>query len=226
MTLVSMLEATLNAPPATNTVRPTLTNTAQPTVTLTLTRTPTLTQTVAPQPSETAVPAQIVETAAVPPTLTPTETTPAGGAGIPVEAVVGGSILLAILGYIALYLRGAAAAERYAQGFVIDRCPVCRQGELVVETRQERSFGIPRPRSTVRCTHCRSLLREVDHRRWRYAVDPLQNSGLYERYNGREIDEDILKSLAAETPTQSPVRPRPPVTPPSFVDDEDQDKEQ
>jgi hypothetical protein len=146
----------------------------------------------------------------------------AGSAGLPIEAVVGGIALLALLIYVGLYWRGLTGSERYAKGFVIDQCPVCGRGNLVVETRDERTFGVPRARRTVRCTACRSVLRETGNRRWRYAVDPLENSWLYERYNGREIDDDTLKLLTSQPAVSSePPSARPPVTPPAFVDDED-----
>lgn len=151
-----------------------------------------------------------------------TPSTDRNGAGLPIEAIIGGFALVAVLIYASLYWRGLAGAERYAKGFVIDRCPVCQRGEMVVEARDERAFGIPRIRRTVRCTACRSVLRETGNRRWRYAVDPLENSALYERYNGREIDDDTLKMLASQSVRPvSPPAPRPPSTPPAFVDDED-----
>lgn len=133
-------------------------------------------------------------------TLTPQTDTDGGVSPIPVEAVVGGIGLLGILGYIALYLRGAAGAERYAKGFVIDQCPVCRRGELVVETSPKRTFGIPNVRHIVRCTNCRSVLREISYRRWRYAVDRLENIPLFDRLNNREVDEETLVMLL-ENPT-------------------------
>lgn len=220
----------------TNTPTDVSTETPAPSTTHTLTFTPTATttqtQTHTPAPTDTAtivvtqtstatsaVVVQNVDSTAAPPTPTLQETPPDGVGSIQPEAVIGGIILFSVLGYIAFYLRGVTAAERYATGFVVEHCPACHQGNLVIETRQERFLGIPRPRRTVRCTNCRSLLREVSSRRWRYAVDPLQNTALYERYNGREIDEETLKSLA--TVGQIPAVPRPPVTPPSFVDDEE-----
>jgi hypothetical protein len=75
----------------------------------------------------------------------------------------------------------------------------------MVETKQDRLLGIPRPRRTVRCTECRSVLREVGNRRWRYAVDPMENPALYKHYNGREIDDATLVEIE----------------PPSFTDEED-----
>lgn len=209
------------------------TNTPSATYTATLTRTPVPTRVVTytpapptntpvPTATVTPIPAQVIEPTTAPPTLVPQEGLPADGSSIRPETIIGAIILLGILGYVGLYLRGLASAERYAHGFVIDRCPVCRKGEFIVETRRERWFGVPRPRHIIRCTNCRSVLRETSRRRWRYAVDPLQNSILYERYNGREIDEETLRALAQQPPPAPPAAPRPPLTPPSFVDEEDQ----
>lgn len=140
---------------------------------------------------------------------------------LPVELIVGGGLLALLLVYVGLYWRGLSSLERYAGGFVIDDCPVCRSGRLTVETRQDRVFGIPRARSTVRCSACRSVLREAGHRRWRYAVDRIENPALYERFNGRVVDEETLKSLASQ-PTAPPPAPRPytPAKPPTFEDEE------
>lgn len=140
---------------------------------------------------------------------------------LPVELIVGGGLLALLLVYVGLYWRGLSSLERYAGGFVIDDCPVCRSGRLTVETRQDRVFGIPRARSTVRCSACRSVLREAGYRRWRYAVDRIENPALYERFNGRVVDEETLKSLASQ-PTAPPPAPRPytPAKPPTFEDEE------
>jgi hypothetical protein len=114
-----------------------------------------------------------------------------------------------------------AAAARYANGFVIDQCPVCRQGHLTVESRQNRLLGIPRPRRIVRCDVCRSVLRETGERRWRYAIDPVVNAALYERYNGREIDEADLVKLFLQ-PIAPDTSPKLPADPPAFIDHDDQ----
>jgi hypothetical protein len=135
------------------------------------------------------------------------------------EAVVGGVLLVLVLGYVAFYWRGLTGMERYSSGFVVDHCPVCNRGTLTVENRQERLLGIPRARRTVRCSNCRSVLRETGVRRWRYAVDPLENPTLFKLYNGREVDETTLTELAGQ-PTASVVV-RPPSVPPSFVDDDE-----
>jgi hypothetical protein len=156
--------------------------------------------------------------------LTPVEVPDNGtqDGGPRIEAIVGGAALFILLAYVGLYWRGLAGAERYARGFVAETCPVCGRGEMVIEARNDRLFGIPRVRRTVHCTVCRSVLRETGARRWRYAVDPIENAALYERYNGREIDDDTLKVLANQpvNPAEPPTT-RPPASPPAFVDDED-----
>jgi len=165
----------------------------------------------------TAVSAEPITTAP-PPTSTPeaTATPPAGR--FPAEALAGTLGILVVLGYGTLYWLGLRSVERYTAGFVITRCPVCSRGSLTVETRQERFFGIPRPRHTARCTHCRSVLREVSSRRWRYAVDPMENPALYRRYNGQVVDEPTLVQLAARPDHPPPA----PSSPPTFVDEDDQ----
>lgn len=155
------------------------------------------------------------------PAPTTGNTPPATGGGLPTEALVGGAFLLLVLAYVAFYWRGAAANDRYVNGFVIDKCPVCQRGHLIVETKQDRLIGIPRPKHTVRCDECRSVLRETGARRWRYAVDPIENPEMYRLYNGRQVDEESLVELARQ-PIRTENRPTPhtPATPPGFVDDD------
>lgn len=141
-----------------------------------------------------------------------------GGLSISFEAVIGALLLIAILAYVGLYWRGLAAADRYQNGFVIDTCPVCQRGHLLVETHMDRMLGIPRPRSTVRCGSCRSVLRQVGDKQWRYAVDPTENPALYARYNGKVLDEAELRTIRT---LPRVVDVRPPVKPPTFVDDEE-----
>lgn len=132
--------------------------------------------------------------------------------GLRPEFIVAGLLLLAALIYVALYLRGASRANTYASGFVVERCPVCARGTLYAETRQERILGIPRIQFTVRCTECRSILREVGNDEWRYAVDPAENPELFERWNNRIVTSDQLKGMAAGRRaglgSRSHVRPR------------------
>lgn len=150
----------------------------------------------------------------------PTEPQPAP---IPPEAVVGGAALILLLIYVGLYWRGLAAADRYADGFVIERCPICGEGHLLVEVKQTRLLGIPRSRSLVRCDFCRSMLREVGKGRWRYAVDRSANATLYRQLNGKIVDVATLKRLESEMLAQSPYAPppvQPPTTPPTFIDED------
>jgi uncharacterized protein YgiM (DUF1202 family) len=183
-----------------------------------------------PAPSATVTTVETEEVALVvtPMPATPmlSSETPAIGGGvtrIPVEAIAGGIGILVIVTYVGLYWRGQAASDRYPNGFVVQTCPVCRRGELTLDTRPGRRFGIPSVRRTVRCSECRSVLRETGAHRWRYAVDPMENALLYERYNGREIDDETLASLVNQAPVSpaAPPRPRNPSKPPAFVDDEE-----
>jgi hypothetical protein len=139
---------------------------------------------------------------------------PAGG-GLPPEAIVGGAVIAAVLLYLAFYLRGLAALDRYRQGFVLDTCPACHSGHLAVETRTSRVLGVPFARHTVKCDNCRSLLRETRPRVWRYAVDRSASAGLYERVNNKELTEDSLVMLG-----KSAVHPAGAVMRPDFVNDD------
>jgi uncharacterized protein YgiM (DUF1202 family) len=204
--VTSMPSATAVAPSftATSTTIPATSTVSTPTAT------PTIPVAVAQNPTSVPQPTPV------------TEQPSSGGGGVPVEAIVGGFALLLVLTYIAFYWRGLVAAERYAKGFVIHTCPACDRGHLVVETKQDRLLGIPRPRRTVRCTQCRSVLREVGNRLWRYAVDPMENPALYKHYNGREIDDATLVEIERQphSPNGDSVQPRSPVTPPSFTDED------
>lgn len=150
----------------------------------------------------------------------PVQTTEPSSPRIPPEAIVGGALLVLVLVYVGFYWRGLSAADRYVNGFVIDTCPVCKQGHLTVETRQGRVLGIPRPRTTVHCDNCRSVLREVGNQRWRYAIDRAANLTLYTQFNGRVIDEATLEALERQAPPV-PTVVHPPSKPPAFIDDED-----
>lgn len=199
--------------------------------------TATLTPTEAPAETAALVAAQTEPASPLPPTATATSaevaSVPTGPAPIPglptapgsrrfpLEAVVGGLGLFLVIGYAGLYWRGILQTERYSKGFVVKRCPVCREGRLEIETRYDRSLGIPRARRTVRCTNCHSVLRESGNRQWRYAIDPFVSPALYARYNGRIIDDDALKKLMKQAPPASqPPRPRDAPKPPTFVDDD------
>jgi hypothetical protein len=92
------------------------------------------------------------------------------------------------------YAVQSSAVERYGMGFILETCPICAEGHLVLDEKLSRLAGIPRIRRVVRCNNCRSVLREVGRRRWRYAVDPL-NTALFEQWNGKTIKDRELASL-------------------------------
>ena len=213
---------------ATNTDTPTSTSTSTSTATdaptSTHTDTPTLTDTATEEATEdiTAI-AAVAESDQPTPTqlseidITEIPPTDDSGSGrFPIEAVIGSVLFIVVLLYIALYWNGLSLADRYVDGFVIDDCPVCHAGKLHVESRQERLFGIPTVKHTVRCDNCRSVLRETGNRRWRYAVDRVENPDLYDRYNGKEIKTGELASLLVQKQSSSGTQ-----TLPEFVDDPD-----
>ena len=78
---------------------------------------------------------------------------------------------------------------------MLEKCPVCSTGNLDIEERTDNILGIPRVRRTVQCDNCRSLLREVGNRRWRYAVDGTVNPEMYESYNNQTLQEADLQAL-------------------------------
>jgi hypothetical protein len=111
--------------------------------------------------------------------------------------MLGGAIGLAVL-YAGLYVNQAAQLGRYREGFVLSMCPVCEEGELLLEERRYRLLGIPRVRRVVRCDTCRSVLRQVGRQRWRYAVDGVANPDLYDEFNGHVLTEDDLLDIASD----------------------------
>jgi hypothetical protein len=190
---------------------------------------PTLTRTLAPVDADTAgvlptalpsvqptTPAAVAALPSPPPGSAPVATIPGSDApSVPIELLVGGGVLLAVMGYAGLFWRGVVIADRYANGFVAERCPVCERGTLSIETRINRILGVPRVKRTVRCDACRSVLREVGTRRWRYAIDRMENPALFNQYNNRVIDDTTLAALANPDGSQ----PRPPAQPPEFIDE-------
>ena len=105
-------------------------------------------------------------------------------------------ITLVIGGYILTYSLSSAGVDRYADGFILADCPICQEGHLDLEERAYTVAGIPRVRRAVRCDTCRSVLREVSKRQWRYAIDPSANVALYTEFNNQTIAEDELIELA------------------------------
>lgn len=136
--------------------------------------------------------------------------------------IVGGVGVLLVVGYLGLYWRGAAGVERYKAGFMLDRCPVCERGSLYIERSVQRTIGIPRARFIVRCSECRSVLREAGNQQWRYAIDRVENPTLYSQYNNRVLDDRALSTIGRQAEgRQFTPYVRPPVNPPTFVDDEE-----
>jgi hypothetical protein len=121
------------------------------------------------------------------------DTNPDGGPSL--ETIIGAVILGIVLLYSVAYLVGLRAAGRYNNGFVVDTCPVCLKGNLYIETRQVRLFGVPVVRRRIGCDNCRSVMREMGTRRWRYAVDRAANPAMYDRYNGKIIEDYRLVEL-------------------------------
>ncbi len=179
-----------DAPTATATDEPTPTITEQPAIAVVATDAPTVTPSATP-------------TASLPAIVEVTEPGVATATRVPVELIIGGVALVLVFAYIVLYLRGQSAIDRYAAGFVMETCPICERGKLSVETRTERTIGIPSGRHIVRCSNCRSILRHTSTRRWRYAVDKLANEAMYKAYNGQILTERQLVNLREVT-----VKPR------------------
>lgn len=127
-----------------------------------------------------------------------------GGGISPFILLAGIAITGLIGGYIVMFATSMAAAERYAGGFIIQSCPVCQIGILEMEERSNRVLGILRVRRTVRCDHCRSVLREVGKYRWRYAVDRSVSLEMYASLNNRILREEQLLELSPEDNYQSP----------------------
>lgn len=236
-TLTVTNTATLSATPTatltlTSTATVTETVTATPTATATVTVSPTASPTetdtheptdtpeatedvtaVAAAQSDLATPTRLAEIAIT--EVPPSDDGAVATDRLPIEAIIGGVLFLLVLLYIALYWNGISSADRYADGFVIEDCPVCHAGKLHVESRQERFFGIPFARHTVRCDNCRSILRETGNRRWRYAVDRMENPDMYERYNNREVMTGELAALLVQRQSSATTK-----SVPKFVDDD------
>lgn len=191
-TLTATPTETLTATPTfTATATSTYTVTPSPTITPSPTWTNTPTPTATPTHTFTAVPPIVESVRADDGGNNTTETTPSWLLGVGVLITVLGG------GYILVYAFSLGALHRYDTGFVIQQCPVCEQGELYLEERPYRILGVPRTRRAVRCDNCRSVLREVGKRRWRYAVDPVENQILYQNLNNRVVGEPSLVELVA-----------------------------
>jgi hypothetical protein len=186
------------------------------------TATPTSTSapTLAPTNPATAVPsAALAEPPSTTPTFTPSATIRAMAVTSEAESSsvvpeVGGSVasippggILAIgaagvllLGFYGWrYALGARNLRRYADGFAVEWCPVCRTGRLHLDEHVARVVGVPRVHRTVRCDECRSVLREMEPGVWRYAVDPVADEDFAADYNGELVDDATLIELASRS---------------------------
>lgn len=123
--------------------------------------------------------------------------------------ILAGILGLIVFGYASAFAIQVASLARYREGFSLSVCPVCHTGHLYVDERRRRVLGIPWVRRTVRCDNCRSVLRYVGQRGWRYAVDGSENPALFESYNGRVLTEQQLMAISPEY-----------VSAPEFVDDD------
>ncbi|MBN1564025.1 MAG: SH3 domain-containing protein [Anaerolineae bacterium] len=194
---------------ATHTPSLTPTHTATVTHTTTATHTATVTPTPSPTSTQTSTPTPLAiagaETGDNSGVSDDIETDNAGNVSLWTVLVIGAGLGLIML-YVAIYVVNAANLDRYHDGFVLNVCPVCVEGNLSIEERKYRQFGIPRVRRVVRCDHCRSVLRQVSVKRWRYAVDNLENSDLYDKYNNQVLTEDELIDILG--------------TPPQYIEDD------
>jgi hypothetical protein len=212
-------ERSMPDPPPTPTDAP-QTDTPEPTLA------PTRAPTRAPTQAATAMPsATLAEPSPEAPTFTPSATiramavttespsapeTPAdggSGASIPPGGIlaIGGAGVLLLGFYGWRFARGTRNLRRYANGFAVDWCPVCRTGRLHLDEHVTRVIGVPRVHRTVRCDECRSVLREMEPGVWRYAVDPVADEDFATNYNGELVDDATLIELAS--------RPREPEEP-------------
>ncbi len=181
---------------ATATLTPTASDTATETPTPTASFTPsdTSTATITPSPTSTTtrVPS-VIETSRSDDNSANSD----GDGGMPLWILgIGLIVTLVIGGYIMAYSLSSAGVDRYAEGFILADCPICQEGQLELEERPYHVLGIPRVRRAVRCDNCRSVLREVSKRQWRYAIDPSANVALYSEFNNQTIDEEELLDLA------------------------------
>ena len=221
-TLTSTPSPTSTATPEpTSTPSPTLTDTLEPSNTPLPTSTATVTASEmssnTPEPTEGAAVAAINTSTpdeTEPPATSPTpeeeaplavgpsdaeldaaNTDPDADGGPSLETIIGAVILGIVLLYSVAYMVGLRAAGRYSNGFVVNTCPVCLKGNLYIDTRQVRLFGVPVVRRRIGCDNCRSVMREMGTRRWRYAVDRAANPAIYDRYNGKIIEDYRLVEL-------------------------------
>lgn len=118
-----------------------------------------------------------------------------------------GAVTIAILSVLYGQRRSGGRRElaRYADGFPIENCPVCREGVLELDEKVNGALGIISVSRSVRCNNCRSLLREIDPGVWRYNIDPYVNPQLAYKYNTQRFTDADLLMLVQEAQQYEPV---------------------
>jgi beta-N-acetylhexosaminidase len=171
----------------TPTLLPTLTS-LPPTWSVSETPMPTLTatETRAPLLSSTRSVAMLADNSPLPDTSTSATLLPPEPSAAPapplfpfIAVIFGG-----VIGF-GLFLRSQQQGKR--RSFVIERCPVCKEGKLRVSKR------------AVHCDVCHSVLRESGRGRWKYRINQHRNPSMYQRFNDKILDEDSLRLLERET---------------------------
>jgi hypothetical protein len=116
----------------------------------------------------------------------------------------------ALLALVALYGWRRSSRERelrrYAEGFVIETCPVCQEGTLYLEEYVRRQMTIPHVQRSVRCDVCRSVLREIRPGLWRYTIDPFVNPDLANEYNAQQFTDEELPAFARSAHKYTPYK--------------------
>ena len=110
----------------------------------------------------------------------------------------GGVMFIALVLYAGRWMAGRRELRRYADGFVLTKCPVCQRGHLHLEEHVLHPLGIPHVRRSVRCNTCRSVLRETRSGFWRYTIDPFMNPDLAAEFNAREFSDEELIAFAGQ----------------------------
>ncbi|MBC8170526.1 MAG: beta-N-acetylhexosaminidase [Anaerolineae bacterium] len=125
---------------------------------------------------------------------------PPAATNLPLPLMFGlGGVGLVLMTYAGLYAQGQRMVQRYKRGFVVQRCPVCSQGKLQVETLAKRRFGLPYvSKRTVKCPTCRSVLREVSSGQWKYRINPVENPKLHQRWHDKVVDEGQLRGFSKQ----------------------------
>jgi hypothetical protein len=128
-----------------------------------------------------------------------------------VAGPIAGALLLATILYTRQMRKARLELRRYADGFPIQFCPACRIGQLYLEENIHRLAGIPVVSRSVRCDHCRSVLRQYAPGHWRVTIDPLANPALSEEYNALLLsDADFHGFVERARAFEPSARPEPP----------------